>query len=70
MTLRPIRDTRLWVGVATSSPQRDPPAKARRLHVLIAGSELRVIPRARHSAPVEEPAAVTAALSAFFARHA
>ena len=43
-----------------------PPARARRLHALIAGSELRVIPRAGHSAPVEEPAAVTAALAVFF----
>lgn len=46
-----------------------PPSKSERIHALIPGSELVVIPRAGHSAPVEEPEAVTAALSSFLALH-
>jgi pimeloyl-ACP methyl ester carboxylesterase len=39
-----------------------PPPKAERIVAGIAGAKLRVIPRAGHSSPVEEPAAVTNAL--------
>jgi pimeloyl-ACP methyl ester carboxylesterase len=42
-----------------------PPERARRLHELIPHSRLVVIPGAGHSPPVEEPAAVNAALAAF-----
>jgi 3-oxoadipate enol-lactonase len=45
------------------------PAKARRIHELIAGSRLVVIPDAGHSPTVEEPAAVNAALVEFLAAH-
>lgn len=45
-----------------------PPDKARRMHEGIAGSELVTIPRAGHMSPVEEPAAVTAAIEAFLQR--
>lgn len=41
------------------------PAKSERLHAAIAGSRLVRIPRAGHSSTVEEPAAVTAAISEF-----
>ncbi len=43
------------------------PAKAERLASGIAGATLVRIPRAGHSSPVEEPAAVTAALERFLA---
>jgi 3-oxoadipate enol-lactonase len=45
------------------------PAKARRIHELIAGSRLVVIPDAGHSPTVEEPAAVNAVLVDFLAAH-
>jgi pimeloyl-ACP methyl ester carboxylesterase len=45
------------------------PAKARRIHELIAGSRLVVVPDAGHSPTVEEPAAVNAALLDFLAAH-
>jgi pimeloyl-ACP methyl ester carboxylesterase len=45
------------------------PAKARRIHELIAGSRLAVIPDAGHSPTVEEPAAVNAAVLDFLAAH-
>jgi pimeloyl-ACP methyl ester carboxylesterase len=45
------------------------PAKARRIHQLIAGSRLVVIPDAGHSPTVEEPAVVNAALADFLAAH-
>lgn len=41
------------------------PAKAERMHAAIAGSQLAVIPGAGHSASIEQPAAVTAALESF-----
>ncbi len=41
------------------------PAKAERMAAAIAGARLVRIPRAGHSSPVEEPAAVTAALEGF-----
>lgn len=44
-----------------------PVAKAERIVSQIAGAKLVRIPRAGHSSPVEEPAAVTAALEAFLA---
>lgn len=44
-----------------------PPARSEQLHRLITGSTLVRIPRAGHSAPVEEPEAVTRALSGFLA---
>ena len=43
------------------------PAKAERIAGAIRGARLVRIPRAGHSSPVEEPAAVTAALRDFFA---
>jgi pimeloyl-ACP methyl ester carboxylesterase len=43
------------------------PAKAERIRAAIAGASLVRIPRAGHSSPVEEPAAVTAALESFLA---
>jgi pimeloyl-ACP methyl ester carboxylesterase len=43
-----------------------PLAKAEKIANAIAGSHLVRIPRAGHSSPVEEPAAVTAAIEAFF----
>lgn len=42
-----------------------PPDKAERIAAAIAGARLVRIPRAGHSAPVEEPAAVTAAIGEF-----
>lgn len=42
-----------------------PKPKAERIVAAIAGSRLEVIPHAGHSSPVEEPAAVTAALGRF-----
>ncbi|MFV8816798.1 alpha/beta fold hydrolase [Haliea sp. E17] len=42
------------------------PAKAERIHAAIAGSTLAVIPGAGHSASIEQPALVTAALENFF----
>ena len=45
------------------------PAKAERLHAGIAGSRLVRLPRGGHSATVEEPELVNAALSAFLAEH-
>src|SRR5262245_61449038 len=51
-----------------------PRAKAEKLAGAIAGAKLVTIPRAGHSSPIEEPAAVTAAIEAFLeaqpARHA
>jgi len=44
-----------------------PLAKAERIAAAIAGAKLVTIPRAGHSSPVEEPAAVTAAIEAFLA---
>jgi pimeloyl-ACP methyl ester carboxylesterase len=44
------------------------PAKAEALRDGIAGAELVRIPRAGHSASIENPAAVNAALEAFLAR--
>lgn len=41
-----------------------PPAKAERIHAGIAGSRLLRVPRAGHTATLEEPKAVTAALTA------
>ena len=41
------------------------PAKAERMHAAITGSQLAVIPGAGHSASIEQPEAVTAALSSF-----
>lgn len=43
------------------------PAKAERLHAAIAGSQLVVIPGAGHSAPIEQPALVNAAIADFLA---
>jgi len=43
------------------------PAKAERIAAAIAGARLVRIPRAGHTSPVEEPAAVTAALQDFLA---
>ncbi len=43
------------------------PAKAERIAAAIAGARLLRIPRAGHTSPVEEPAAVTAALRDFLA---
>ncbi len=42
------------------------PEKSERMHAAIPASQLVVIPRAGHSSTIEEPAAVTDALSAFF----
>jgi pimeloyl-ACP methyl ester carboxylesterase len=42
-----------------------PPPKAEKIVSAIAGSKLVRIPRAGHSSPVEEPAAVTSALTGF-----
>ncbi|MBU6367495.1 MAG: alpha/beta fold hydrolase [Gemmatimonadetes bacterium] len=44
------------------------PAKAERIRDLVAGAELVRIPGAGHSASVEQPEAVTAAIAAFLAR--
>jgi len=44
------------------------PAKSRRMHAAIVGSELLVIPCCGHTSTVEEPVAVTAAISGFLAR--
>lgn len=41
------------------------PEKSERMHRAIPGSQLRRIPRAGHSATLEEPAAITAALTEF-----
>jgi 3-oxoadipate enol-lactonase len=43
------------------------PAKAERIHAAIRGSRLAIIPGAGHSASVEEPAFVSAALVEYFA---
>ena len=42
-----------------------PPAKSERMKEAIAGARLEVIPRAGHSAPVEQPAVVTRSLERF-----
>ncbi len=42
-----------------------PPPKAERIAGAIVGAKLETIHRAGHSSPVEEPAAVTAALERF-----
>lgn len=42
-----------------------PPEKARAIQARIPGSRLAVIPRAGHSSPVEQPAAVTDAIASF-----
>lgn len=44
------------------------PAKAKRIHEAIQGSELMTIPHAGHSSSVEQPAAVTTAIEAFLGR--
>lgn len=44
-----------------------PIGKAQAMHQYIAGSQLRILPRAGHSATVEEPAAVNAAIAEFLA---
>lgn len=41
------------------------PAKSERIHAAITGSELVVVPRAGHSASIEQPEAVTRAIQAF-----
>ena len=41
------------------------PEKSERIHAAIAGSKLVIVPRAGHSATIEEPRAVNEALSAF-----
>jgi pimeloyl-ACP methyl ester carboxylesterase len=43
------------------------PAKAERLHALIAGSRLVRLPRGGHSSTVEEPERVNAVLAEFLA---
>ena len=43
------------------------PAKAERIHARIAGSTLRVIPGAGHTATIEEPEAVNRAIEEFLA---
>ncbi len=45
------------------------PAKAQRIHALIPGSKLVVIPGAGHSSTIEEPDAVNAALVPFITEH-
>ncbi len=45
-----------------------PPARARRIQAGIAGSDLVTIPRAGHSAPIEQPGFVNAALQDFLRR--
>ncbi len=42
-----------------------PPAKSREMHALIQGSRLAELPGVGHSSPIEDPAAVTAAMTAF-----
>jgi len=42
-----------------------PPPRAERIRAAIAGAEVVTIPRAGHSSPVEEPAAVTRAIEQF-----
>jgi pimeloyl-ACP methyl ester carboxylesterase len=41
------------------------PAKSERIHAAMAGSELVVVPRAGHSASIEQPEAVTRAIAGF-----
>ncbi len=43
------------------------PAKARKIHEAIAGSQLVIIPKAGHTSSIEEPEAVTQAITAFLA---
>ncbi len=45
-----------------------PPPKAERIVAAIAGAKLARIPRAGHSSPVEEPAAITDVIQTFLAR--
>ena len=45
-----------------------PPAKAERIHALVAGSKLVVIPGAGHTSTVEDPESVNAALIPFIDR--
>ena len=42
-----------------------PPAQSREMHALIPGSRLVELPGAGHSSPIEDPAAVTGAMTAF-----
>lgn len=44
------------------------PAKSERIHALIAGSRLVVVPGAGHTSTVEEPEAINAALVPFIDR--
>jgi pimeloyl-ACP methyl ester carboxylesterase len=46
-----------------------PPAKSEQLHALIRGSSFVRVPLAGHSAPVEQPAFVSAALDSFLSQH-
>jgi pimeloyl-ACP methyl ester carboxylesterase len=45
-----------------------PRRRSERMHEAIPGAELVIVPRAGHSSPIENPAAVTAALEEFLAR--
>lgn len=45
-----------------------PRERSERMHAAIPGAELVVVPRAGHSAPIENPEAVTAALGELLAR--
>lgn len=55
--------------VAGEADAATPPDEARRLHALIAGSELVIVPGAGHAVPIEDPAAVNLALDGFLARN-
>jgi 3-oxoadipate enol-lactonase len=51
--------------VAGEADRATPPAEAEKLHTLIAGSRLELIPGAGHAVPIEEPAAVSELVNQF-----
>ena len=58
--------TLILVGVEDVATR---PEQSERMHRAIPGSELAVLSRAGHSAPIEEPEAVTAELVRFLSAH-
>lgn len=52
--------------IAGEADRATPPAEAKKLHTLIAGSRLELIPGAGHAVPIEEPGAIVRLFLNFF----